>query len=298
MSDKDDLQGLWKVETMTSRGNAVGHSDTHWQFDGDRVQKIAPDSVDGGTWATFTVDETADPRRMEATYLLPDRDGVIQERRFKSCYALRGDTLTVGGAAVYGKYPPRIDDTVSVVTILSRFDGERPATRQASGTKPIESATLGTVTWNDNFSHWKARITFAPDQLVSVSFSPADDADKYDLAPCEAFVAWVKESDAAARAYAAQSMIETAEDWETDADYDEAAEDTEDEDEESDEADEEEDEGITEESFAERITLSEITLEADGDANLWYDDDNIFLGHVIVVAVNADRAFTDAQMMG
>lgn len=277
MSDIDSLQGLWKIETMTSRGNAVGHSDTHWQFDGDRVQKISPDLVDGGAWATFALDETATPKRMEQNYVFVHRDGTEYTLSYKSCYALFGDTLTVGGAEVYGEYPLAVSDDISTVTTLSRFLGARPAVRQASGTKPIESATLGTVTWNDNFRWWNAELALAPGQMVRVSLTPGKDADKNDISAGEDFVQWAKAHDTDARAYAAQEMTETAEDW---RDEDETSE------------------PITAESFARRITLSEITFEADGSGMLWYDDDDIFFGHVIAVSVTADRTFTDAQMMG
>lgn len=278
MSDGNDLQGFWKIETMTGRGQAVGHGDTHWEFNGDRVLQILPDYVDGGTWATFTLDETATPKRMEHTYTFPTENGGTRTQTHKQCYELSGDTLRVGGAVVYGEYPPAIEDAVSTVTTLSRYFGERPAVRQASGTKPLQSASLGVVTWNDNFNRWEAQIEIVPGQKVGVSLAPGDAAEIGDIAAGEAFVQWVREQDAAARAYAAKQMVETAEDWQ--------------------EQDDEETEPITVESFARRIRLSEITTEPDGEGSLWYDDDGIFAGHVIVVSVNAEREFTDATMMG
>ncbi|MBC8140747.1 MAG: TIGR03067 domain-containing protein, partial [Armatimonadetes bacterium] len=113
MSDKDDLQGLWKIESMMHRGQTVGYSTTHWEFDGDRVLELIPNYVDGGTWATFTLDETANPKRMEQAYTFPTDDGGTRTQSHKQCYELSGDTLTVGGAVVYGDYPPEISDAVS-----------------------------------------------------------------------------------------------------------------------------------------------------------------------------------------
>lgn len=159
------------------------------------------------------------------------------------------------------------------MTTLSRFSGERPAVLQSSGTKPLQSDTLGTVTWNDNFSYWEAKTMVALGKKVSVSLTPGD--NKNDITPGEAFVAWARKHDA--RAYAAKQMVELAEDW---RDEDEEAK------------------PITAESFARRVRLTEITQEAGGDGTLWYDDDNIFAGHVIVVSVSAGREFTEAQMMG
>lgn len=100
MSDKNDLQGLRKIESMVSRGDTVGYSTTHWEFSGDRILEIIPNFVDGGTWAKFTLDETVTPKRMEQTYTFPQGDGGTRIQSHKQYYELVGDTLRVGGAVV------------------------------------------------------------------------------------------------------------------------------------------------------------------------------------------------------
>ena len=276
MSDQEAIQGLWKVQSLRSKGTDVGHGDTHWEFKGSQMQEIIPSFVDGGQWAAFALDETARPKRIDKTYLF-ERDGETVERVFKECYELTGDTLRIGGSQIFGQYPPAIDETFSNVTTLVRDKGPRPATKKASGTAPVESAVLGTVMWNDDMTVWQGKVLLAPEQIVSIMLEPQESDGDQTIARGEALIQWVKGNEADARAYAADEMTDLAEDWR-------------DEDEEADE--------ITPEAFADRITLSEISLGSDGSAMLWYNDDNIFAGHVVVVSVNADRQFTEAQMMG
>ena len=274
MSDKEALQGLWKIESMISGGRPVGHSGTHWEFKGDLMQEIIPNYVDGGQWAAFVLDETTAPKRMDKTYTHL-RDNKPFTRTFKEAYELSGDTLKIGGAKVFGTYPEQIDDAYSVVTTLSRFDGSRPETKKASGKTPLESAVLGTVTWDDNRETWNASVLFAPDQEVAVTLEPDGGDPEALIAGGAAWVNWLKEREADARAYAAKEMLDLAEDWR-------------DEDETPDE--------ITEEIFASRIRLTGVVL--DEGATLYYDDDEIFAGHTVVVSLSAERTFTDAQMMG
>ena len=276
MSDNEKIQGLWKIESMISQGNPVGHADTHWEFKSDLMQEIIPTYVDGGQWAAFVLDETTTPKHMDTTYSY-ERDGETITRTFKVAYELSGDTLQIGGAKVFGQYPETINDAYSTVTTLSRFDGPRPPTKTASGTAPILSPVLGTVLWSDDLSVWQGGILFAPDQKISVMLETLEADPQNTIACGEAWITWAKKHEADIRAYAAHQMTDLAEDWRDD--------------------DEEPDE-ITPETFAARIRLSEWSMGADGSAQFWYDDDEIFAGHVVVVSVSSAREFTYAQMMG
>ncbi|MDD7294993.1 MAG: DUF2262 domain-containing protein [Oscillospiraceae bacterium] len=83
------------------------------------------------------------------------------------------------------------------------------------------------------------------------------------------------------RAYAAEKLVEGANDW------------LQDELEEGEEAD-----PITEEDFARRIVISMIAIEADGSITVYYDDDDMFWGHTIVVSINQNGEMTDADIAG
>lgn len=80
-----------------------------------------------------------------------------------------------------------------------------------------------------------------------------------------------------AKLYAAMEMTENANDWQ------------------------ESQEGytpITETDFAKRITLGCISISEDGDLEFWFDDDEMFFGHSIVVYGNTEEGFNQAEMVG
>ncbi len=72
--------------------------------------------------------------------------------------------------------------------------------------------------------------------------------------------------DEAFRAFAAAELTELANDWQAE--------------------DEDDAEPITEADFMRRMTISEFTIDPDGDYSAYYDDDDMFFGHVIMVEGN------------
>ncbi len=87
------------------------------------------------------------------------------------------------------------------------------------------------------------------------------------------------------RAFAAAELTELANEWNEDED---------------DEDDSEENVSgeITEKAFAERIRISELSVQPDGDYTAYYDDDDLFYGHVIVIEGNVDTGMESAQIAG
>ena len=55
---------------------------------------------------------------------------------------------------------------------------------------------------------------------------------------------------------------------------------------------------ITKEAFAERIGISEMTISPDGDYEVYYNDDDMFWGHVIIVSGNVETGIEDAEIAG
>lgn len=87
-----------------------------------------------------------------------------------------------------------------------------------------------------------------------------------------------QEWDAKARKFAAEELTDNANDWAQDED--------------------ENAEEITLEAFAERLTISEVCVSTEGDFELFYDDDDMFWGHVVIVSGNIETGIADAQMAG
>lgn len=89
-----------------------------------------------------------------------------------------------------------------------------------------------------------------------------------------------KEWDEKARKYAAAELTENANEWAEDDDDDENVNE------------------ITEEEFAGRLIISEICVSTDGDFEIYYDDDDMFWGHVVIVSGNIKTGFDDANIAG
>lgn len=55
---------------------------------------------------------------------------------------------------------------------------------------------------------------------------------------------------------------------------------------------------LNKKSFSEKITLCEIAIEEGNSFSLWFDDGNIFLGHVIVAYFDKEKQAEYAEFMG
>lgn len=87
-----------------------------------------------------------------------------------------------------------------------------------------------------------------------------------------------KEWDKKARQYAAAELAECASDWALDED--------------------ENAEEITEDEFAKRMSISEICVSTGGYFDIYYHDDDMFWGHVIIVSGNIETGIDEAYMAG
>jgi len=87
-----------------------------------------------------------------------------------------------------------------------------------------------------------------------------------------------KEWDDKARKFAAEVLTDNANDWAQD---------------ENENAEE-----ITKEDFAKRLVISEVCVSTDGNFEIFYDDDDMFWGHVVIVSGNIETGIEDADMAG
>lgn len=99
------------------------------------------------------------------------------------------------------------------------------------------------------------------------------------LAGLEAQVADAASTDERWRRYAAEKLVALAHDWQEQADEPDAA-------------------PVTADAFAERITLSELSVSSTGSVTAYYDDGDLFWGHAIMTEVDPDGSLTDASIAG
>ena len=97
------------------------------------------------------------------------------------------------------------------------------------------------------------------------------------IARLEKLMEDVNGNDLKFREFAAEKLTELANDWLEESD--------------------EEVEEITEQEFAKRISISEISIEDDGMTLFYYDDD-MFLGHIIMISVDENGELKSANIAG
>lgn len=89
----------------------------------------------------------------------------------------------------------------------------------------------------------------------------------------------LQEWDQKFRAFAAKELTSLANEWQEDSD-------------------EENPKPITEESFAKRITISEFSMETDGSYTAYYEDGDMFWGHVIIIEGSLETGIEQAYIAG
>lgn len=142
--------------------------------------------------------------------------------------------------------------------------------------KPVfeEVEGLGKFTLNRSVGVLQAEIEF-----MGHSAQLCFDKDE-DRAACARTARSVLDTlvalDEKARNLAADKLLELANEWAADADEDE----------------------VSREDFISRMTLETIDVAENENFNLWYNDGELFFGHVIHVSGSLSDGVTDAQMEG
>lgn len=122
--------------------------------------------------------------------------------------------------------------------------------------------------------HWNGEeclIHMDVDMEGSVTAENALETWKNLIANCQ-------EWDDKARKFAAEELTGNANDWAQDED--------------------ENAEEITKEDFAKRLIISEVCVSTDGNFEIFYNDDDMFWGHVVIVSGNIETGIDDAEMAG
>lgn len=139
---------------------------------------------------------------------------------------------------------------------------------------------LGTFTLNRSVGWFEAEADWLG-QPVRLDFDK--DEDRADcLAHFHALMEGQQEWDQRVRAFAAEQLLELANDWEQDSAGNE----------------EREPEEITAEQFMERMELDAVQIYGDGAFEFWFNDGDLFWGHAIHVTGSLDRGPEKAQMEG
>jgi uncharacterized protein (TIGR03067 family) len=277
MSDLEALQGLWRIQSMTSGGNEVGALATHYLIVGDSMKEIVPSDVDDGKLRTsFVLDESTSPRRLTLTLDYngpdgpPDPDPIV----VAYVYRLERDMLTLC-SGIMGEFPDDLSDEFSI-TVLMRDHGPGPETRKPSGTPPLVDDVVGTLEWDDNL-HWYSRNVDLGETVFRLTLRPVDGTEvSAALARARVIVQDIEAYRQLAANYAVKGLLGTKNEWWLD----------------------EHEAELSADDFKSRMTLRSITVKSDGCVTFWHDDGDMFRGHSIQVDVDANDNCTGTDIPG
>ncbi len=148
--------------------------------------------------------------------------------------------------------------------------------------KPISMENeLGSFVLDREFSWFEGSVNWNGVEANVYLETDEEDGDTAERAMkvLKILVDHIVDNDTKYREFAAQELTELANEW-------------------MDESDEIDAEEITKEIFAKRMEISEITVSPDGSLSLFYNDDDMFLGHVIEIQVEPNGEIVSADIAG
>ena len=144
----------------------------------------------------------------------------------------------------------------------------------------VADEVLGELTLDKDYDVFEGHLLWQGEQIdVSLEVDAASE-DSWTAAR-QAMKAMLADQDCwdrDMRASAARELTELASEWRESADEDVPE--------------------ITEESFAQRIELTSIAMDPDGSFSAYFDDDEMFFGHCVVVYGTLEDGVSSAVMAG
>ena len=144
----------------------------------------------------------------------------------------------------------------------------------------VTDEVLGELTLDKDYDTFEGVISWR-DEDIDISLevdSSSEDTWTAAVAAMKQMVADQDRWDRDMQAFAARELTELACEWRESADEDVPE--------------------ITEESFAQRIELTSIAMDPDGSFSAYFDDDDMFFGHCVVVYGTLVDGVTSAVMVG
>lgn len=148
--------------------------------------------------------------------------------------------------------------------------------------KPVvlNDEELGELTLDKDYDTFEGGISWRGED-IDISLEVDSSSDDMRTAAVRAMKQMVADQDAwdrDMRAFAARELTQLACEWRDSADEDVPE--------------------ITEESFAQRIELTSIAMDPDGSFSAYFDDDDMFFGHCVVVYGTLADGVSSAVMAG
>ncbi len=139
----------------------------------------------------------------------------------------------------------------------------------------LTDAVLGELTYNEHLAWYQGQVTRAPLGSFTVALSTESAAEVATmLRDAGQWVRDIVAIDRRARAYAAGALLDLYNDeWREEA-------------------------VLSPADFSQRLTLESVTFYPDGSVEVFYDDGDLFWGHVVIVSAERGPRFTGADIAG
>lgn len=215
-----------------------------------------------------------------------DKDGWIYHLKDLTIYHIK--CRKIKPETVMKNAQPRFFNHFMLTEVVDR-EAENPALSKLlekyKEVVVIEGGDCGTFTLERHFNWFAGTVDWLGENCHVTLECDEENGTTADraLTQFKNIYANLKEWDQKFRAFAAEKLTENANDWQDEGYDDENGEDL---------------AAITEESFAGRIVISEFSIDAEGDYEVYYDDDDMFWGHVIIVSGSVDGGMEDAYIAG
>ena len=141
--------------------------------------------------------------------------------------------------------------------------------------RSFEDDTLGTIQYDKRFGWWSTIAELTPDLEIDLTLELGA-AESVPESILGAFK-HLQDHELELRQNVCTHLLELAEDWRDEDDTPKA---------------------WTLEAFMKAVTITSASFDEDGAATIYYDDGEVFAGHVIVVAVSSAGEFQDANIAG
>lgn len=137
-------------------------------------------------------------------------------------------------------------------------------------------AVLGTLVWNADLEWWEGQADIAG---VPIRFSlsqPEDggSAAAPNIEKARSVIAFLREHEPEARLVASDELLEIY-----NAEWNDGP-------------------ALSDEEFMARLILDDLSIADDGTAEVFYRDDGLFAGHAVVVTIDENGNFADADVAG
>lgn len=144
----------------------------------------------------------------------------------------------------------------------------------------IEDEQVGKLELNKDLDMYEGAISWLS-QAVSAYIEGAENAEE-KVVQLKYLLDSAEEWDTKLRRFCAEKLTELANDWQQD----------------DDESESESLLPITVESFIDKISLKELNVSDDGEFTAYYDDGDMFWGHIIMAEGNTDGTLKNANIAG